>query len=181
MEERLELDKQNLTRVVEDVGRAEDPFFAELEKEMQDFLHRPANQESPEFEQTRQDVLSQERKEKYNPKTHDVLRTWEEDNADYQLKYINEQLKVNNVSGKEISLEFVDYLLGNFFTQNTIPELIVALGEIQETRVFRITPNNNCIVMGIRVKDGRAIGLIFVDAPEFKLKIAELNKHIYSF
>lgn len=181
MEETPQIDKRELGDVVEGVGKAEDLFFSRLEKEMQNFLRKPAGETHPEFEETRQEVLKQEEGLRNNPQTQDVIRVWEEDNEDYQLKYIKAEVEIENTSEKEISLEFVDFLLGNFLTQNTQPEMTFKLEEIAKIRVLRVSADNNGIIISIETKDKKIVGLVFVGAPEFNLKIVEFKKHIYSF
>ena len=172
--------KRDVGEALKSVERAEDHFFADLERQMREFLREPGSSGSG-FENTRLKVFEQEEKSRNDSGTHDVIKIWEEDNEDYQRRYVTDKMKVENSSDKDVSLEFLDYLVGNFIIQNTKPELAIKLEEIEKIRVCRVSSDGNGIIISLTIKDGKIAGLIFVGAPEFNLKVVEFNKNVYSF
>ena len=181
-----------------------------LERQMQDFLNTPPDtlpsDEGPEalrkfeaarlFEPTKLKVKSQEeqlRKNlekatrireahfRENRRGHDPIALWEEENQDYNLKRIDlEKVDVDNYARKDISLEFVDFLLDNFYKQNNYEQLSEIAKNIKEIHVMKITEDNKYVVLAVSDEANNKAVLSFY-APDFRLKTAVTKDRRFTF
>lgn len=173
MEEMPEISKHEIGEALNSIERADDPYFADLEKELMVFLEKSDN---PIFRRLYE--KEKELKAKGPQKEiRDHIKDWEDFNQNYIIKNIDpENVVMTNYSAKEISKEFVDYLIGrarNILEERDIFDTIVKI------KVIKITDKNDGVIMVVESKEGKGMNLFFFGPPEFDLKRAEFTQRIF--
>lgn len=175
MEEMPEISKREVNEALNSIERAEDPYFAGLENELMNFL---AESNDPDFKRLYE--KEKELKAKGPQKEiRDHIKDWEDFNQNYIIKNIDpENVVMTNYSAKEISKEFMDYLIGrarNILEEQDIFDTLVKI------KVIKITDKNDGVIMAVESGGGRGMNLFFFGPPEFNLKRADFTQRIFPY
>lgn len=91
----------------------------------------------------------------------DHIKDWEDFNQSYIIKNIDpENVVMTNCSTKEISKEFVDYLIGR--ARNILEERDI-FDKIVKIKVIKIIDKNDGVIMVVESKEGKGMNLFFLD------------------
>jgi hypothetical protein len=145
-------------------GELRDPFFQVRENEFIELkgdeakdpvlLARRKREQELAAEAPRQDL-------------RDHIAEWENAHKDYVLRNIDtDKVKINNYSERELSLEFVDFLIGN---ATEVLERNEALQNMSKINISHITKNNDGIVLSVTSEDGKILNLFFSGGNQFTL------------
>lgn len=168
----LDPTRREVDEALKSIQHAEDPFFASLEADFMSFLR---DSKDPDFiREYREEVRL--KTEEPRAELHDNIKDWENENSKYQIKNIEEEVELTDYSDKEVTEEFVDYLIGN---ARSVLEEQGIFDKMVKIKVIRITKDNNGIIMSVESSDQQGMNLFFFGAPEFGLKRAELIKSVF--